>query len=137
MVQVQLGYAADEIGNGVAYARLSSRTGERFVRAAFRVPAPKRLQDAGVRLRTVSYAALTAIASMLSERGIERAAFLVPDAELVTDQNDHRDVPAPIVLPYVRLGCVLNRFKSFTVGFGEDPDLGARARAEVPLTVAA
>lgn len=136
MVQVQLGYAADEVGNGVAYARLSSRTGERLVRAAFRVPL-RQAQDGSVAGRLVSYAAVTAIAAMLSERGVERATFLVPDAHLVADRNDHRDVPPPIVLPYVRLGCVLNRFKTFALEFGEDPDLGARARAEVALSPAA
>ena len=136
MVQVQLGYAADEVGNGVAYARLSSRTGERLVRAAFRAPL-RQAHDAGVAGRLVSYAAVTAIAMMLSERGVQRATFLVPDAHLVADRNDHRDVPSPIVLPYVRLGCVLNRFKAFTLQFGEDPDLQARARAEVALSSAA
>lgn len=136
MVQVQLGYAADRVGNGVAYARLSSRTGERLVRAAFRVPV-LRAQDDTVVARLVSYAALTAIAALLSERGIDRASFLVPDRTLVSDRNEHRDVPPPIVLPYVRLGCALNRFKTYTLDVGDDPDLAQRARAEVALNHAA
>lgn len=132
MVQVQLGYAADEVGKGVAYARLASRTGERLVRAAFRVQ-----RFAGLDGREVAYAALTAIASMLSERGVERAVFSVPDAALVADRSEHRDVPPPIVLPYVRLGCALNRFKAFALAVGVDPDLTQRAIAEVALTPAA
>ncbi len=138
MVQVQLGYAADGVGNGVAYARLSSRTGERLVRAAFRVPlALRQAQDDSVWDRRVSYAAVAAIATLLSDRGIDRVSFLVPDANLVSDRNEHRDVPPPIVLPYVRLGCALNRFKSYALAFGDDPDLVHRARAEVVLNPAA
>jgi hypothetical protein len=132
MVQVQLGYAADEVGNGVAYARLSSRSGERLVRAAFRAQ-----RFSGLDGREVAYAALSAIALMLSERGVERPRFLVPDAALVADRNEHRDVPLPIVLPYVRLGCILNRFKAFALEYGSDPDLTQRAVAEVALTPAA
>ncbi len=136
MVQVQLGYAADGVGNGVAYARLFSRTGERLVRAAFRVPL-RQAQDDTIRQRLASYGAVTAVALLLSERGIDRASFLVPDPSLVSDRNEHRDVPPPIVLPYVRLGCALNRFKSYTLELGDDPDLGQRARAEVALNHAA
>ena len=132
MVQVQLGYAADGVGNGVAYARLSSRTGERLVRAAFRVQRCRGLDD-----REVAYGALTAIAVLLSDRGVEHPMFVVPDANLVSDRNEHRDVPPPIVLPYVRLGCALNRFKSYTLALGDDPDLMHRARAEVALHHAA
>ncbi len=137
MVQVQLGYAADKVGNGVAYARLCSRTGERLVRAAFRVQLLQAAQDDTVVARLISYAALAAVATLLSERNIDRAAFLVPDEALVRDRNEHRDVPSPIVLPYVRLGCALNRFKGYTLELGNDPDLAQRARAEVALNHAA
>ena len=137
MVQVQLGYAADGVGNGVAYARLASRTGERLVRAAFRVQALRANQDGTVIARHVAYAAVTAVATLLSNHGVDRAAFVVPDADLVKDRNEHRDVPPPIVLPYVRLGCALNHFKSYTLACGEDPDLIGRARAEVALNPAA
>ncbi len=137
MVQVQLGYAADGVGNGVAYARLASRAGERLVRAAFRVPTLRPAQDDSVITRHVAYAAVTAIATLLSKHGVDRAAFIVPDGDLVKDRNEHRDVPPPIVLPYVRLGCTLNHFKSYTLEYGEDPDLIQRARAEVALNPAA
>jgi hypothetical protein len=132
MVQAQLGYAADRLGEGVAYARLTTRTGERLVRVAFRV---QRYEGLGG--REIGYAALTAVATMLRERGIERASFGLADADLVADCNAHRDVPPPLVLPYVRLRCALNRFAAYLLNVGGDPDLEARARAELVLHTAA
>lgn len=132
MVQVQLGYAADGLGEGVAYARLTTRTGERLVRVAFRV---QRFEGLGG--RETGYAALTAVATMLRARGVERAWFGLDDADLVADCNEHRDVPPPLVLPYVRLRCALNRFALYALGAGGDPDLQARARAELVLHTAA
>jgi hypothetical protein len=132
MVQAQLGYAADWLGEGVAYARLTTRTGERLVRVAFRV---QRFEGLGG--REIGYAALTAVATMLRERGIERASFGLADADLVADCNAHRDVPPPLVLPYVRLRCALNRFAAYLLNVGGDPDLEARARAELVLHTAA
>lgn len=131
-MQAQLGYAADDLGNGIAYARLATRTGERLVRVAFRV---KRL--AGLGGREVAYGALAAVASMLAERGVKSVRLHIPDEELVLDVMEHRDVAPALVIPYVRLGCALNRFASYTVVHGEDPDLDARARAELFINSAA
>jgi hypothetical protein len=132
MVQAQLGYAADALGNGIAYARLTTRTGERLVRVAFPV---KRFEGLGG--REIGYAALAAVATMLRERGVSRVRFYVPDLELVADVTNHRAVAPPLVLPYVRLGCALNQFSSFAVDAGEDPDLDGRARAELFINTAA
>jgi hypothetical protein len=132
MVQAQLGYAADDLGNGIAYARLSTRTGERLVRVAFRVKRCEALNG-----REIGYAALEAVAGMLRERGVSRARFSVNDPELVADVVQRRRVPPPLVIPYVRLGCALNRFASFALETGEDPDLDGRARAELLLYFAA
>lgn len=132
MVQAQLGYAADRHGAGVAYARLTTRAGERLVRVAFRVQ-----RCDGLDGREVAYAALTAVAAMLRGRGIERAAFTLRDADLVADCTEHRKVPPPLVLPYVRLGCALNRFAAYDIRVGSDPDLDARAHAEAVLHSAA
>ncbi|MGC2129908.1 MAG: hypothetical protein WA629_07425 [Candidatus Aquilonibacter sp.] len=132
MVQVQLGYAADRLGEGVAYARLTTRAGERLVRVAFRVT-----RFEGLRGREVGYAALTALALMLQERGLQRASFGLADNELVADCNEHRNVPPPLVLPYVRLRCALNRYAAYAVCAGGDDDLEARARAELVLHSAA
>jgi len=132
MVQAQLGYAADGLGNGVAYARLTTQAGARLVRVAFRV---QRFE--GVGGREVAYAALTAIAMLLRSRGVERVAFALGDAHLVADCNEHRDVAPALVLPYVRLGCALNQFAAYELRVSDDPDLEARARAELVLHTAA
>lgn len=132
-IGVQLGYAAGPDGNGIAYARLTSRAGERLVRAAFRV---KRFS--GIEGREVGYGALTAIATVLRERGIENVTLAVPDAVLVDDLVTHRAVPPPLVLPYVHLRCALNRFTRFAVTtVTEENDLAQRARAEVAFHTAA
>jgi len=132
MVQAQLGYASDHRGCGVAYCRLTSRVGERLVRVAFHIR-----RFAGLDEREVGYGAVTAVAGLLRERGIASVAFIVPDTRLVNDVNEHGDVPAPLVLPYVYLGCALNRFESFALRAGDDRDLAQRASAEVALQTAA
>ena len=48
--------------------------------------------------------------------------------------------PQPLAMPYVLLGCALNRFKSASVRLGDAPacrDLTARARADISINVAA
>jgi hypothetical protein len=128
MVAVHIGYAADPQGNGVAYARLRSLNGERLVRAAFRVR-----RFPGLEGREVAYGALTAVAAMLADRKISNARFYIADADLVADRAARRAVPPPLVLSYVALGCALNRLSKYDVEIGTDPDLTARARAEVVL----
>jgi hypothetical protein len=132
MVQAQLGYAADDLGNGIAYVRLTTPAGERLVRVAFRA---KRFD--GLAGREIGYAALTAVAALLAERKIERIRLRVPDAELVADCTSRRDVPPPLVIPYVGLGCALNRFSSFALESAQETDLDARARAELFVHTAA
>lgn len=130
---VQLGYAAGPDGNGIVYARLQSTAGERLVRAAFRV---KRF--AGMGEREVGYGALTAIATVLRERGVEKINLMLSDAALIDDLVTHRAVPPPLVIPYVHLRCALNRFTGFSLSSGvEENDLAQRARAEVALNTAA
>jgi hypothetical protein len=63
--------------------------------------------------------------------------FAVPDRTLVDDVNNRREVPAPLALAYVRLGCALNQFARFDLAGAPDDDLSARARAEVALNIAA
>jgi hypothetical protein len=132
MVRVQLGYTADRLGEGIAYARLTTRAGERLVRVAFRVQ-----RFPGLDEREISYAALTAVAGMLCERGLTGVLFVLADAELVADCTTRRSVPPPLVLPYVRLRCALNRFVAYELHAGADPDLEGRARAELVLHTAA
>lgn len=131
--EAHVGFAADVRGKGIAYARLRSTTGTRLLRLSFRVKRYPSLVE-----REVAYAALTAVASSLQERGIARATFHVGDEQLVRDLAEHRALPAALVLPYVRLRCALNRFDEFAVAdAGESADLAARARAEVALHLAA
>jgi hypothetical protein len=132
MVQAQLGYAADRSGNGVAYARLTTRAGERLVRVAFRV---QRFE--GLAGREIAYAALTAIAALLRARGLDRVSFGIGDPDLVADCSERRNVAPALVLPYVRLGCALNRFAGYELHVSDDPDLETRARAELVLHTAA
>lgn len=131
--EAHVGFAADALGEGIVYARVRSATGARLLRLPFRVARYPSLTE-----REVGYAALTAVASTLHERGITRVGFLVGDEALVRDLAEHREVPAPLVLPYVRLRCALNRFDEFGVAAaGESAELQARARAEVALHLAA
>lgn len=132
-IDARLGYAADRNGRGIAYVRLGSAAGERLVRVPFRVQ-----RFAGLDAREVGYAALTAVAALLQDRGLTDAAFHVSDEQFVGDVNEHRDVPLVLVIPYVRLGCALNRFASFRLACSPDAeDLVQRARAEVALLEAA
>ncbi len=132
-IGVQLGYAADPLGNGIVYARLRTTAGVRLVRAAFRV---KRFL--GTDGREVGYGALTAVATLLRERGVERVNIVLSDAPLVDDLTTHRAVPPPLVLPYVTLRCTLNRFAECSLKIAcEDADLAQRALAEVTFHTAA
>jgi len=132
-IEATIAYAADRRGEGVAYARLRSGSGHRLMRIPFRVQ-----RYAGLEAREISYAALGAVATALLERGFSRTRFALADEALVRDVNERRDVPPPLVLPYVRLGCSLNRFAEYAVTLaGEDDDLANRARAEVALHTAA
>lgn len=89
-----------------------------------------------LRGREVGYAALTAVSKALRERGVRRLRLGVSDADLVADVTQHRSVPPPLVLPYVRLGCTLNRFDEHHVNLASD-DEGLHARALAEATLAA
>ncbi|MDE2481966.1 MAG: hypothetical protein KGN02_07230 [bacterium] len=102
------------------------------MRAAFRIT-----RFPGLDGREVAYGALTAVATMLAERGVERVTFVLPDESLLADRREHRPLPPPIELPYVRLGCALNRLKDAVLAPGEDRDLMQRAVTEVELHSAA
>jgi hypothetical protein len=133
-VNAAVGYAADDAGNGVAYARIMLQE-PRVLRVAFRVQRQPALLD-----REVGYAALTAVCETLRRRGFERMRFLIDDAHLRTDLRRRDDnLPPPLALPYVRLGCALNQFREYEIAAmpASDADLAARARSEVALHVAA
>jgi hypothetical protein len=132
---VAVGFAADEQGNGVAYVRLGAG-GERarLMRVAFTVKRYPALLE-----REVGYAALTAASNALRARGVHRVRLAVDDARLAAEVREHREVPAPLAMAYVRLGCALNQFAEYEIAElpqGES-DLRSRARAEVAVHAAA
>ncbi len=127
-----VGFAAAGPGPGVVYARMHDAAAQ-LLRVAFRLQ-----RYPGLEGREVGYAALAAVAHHLRERGAGRIIFEIDDTHLVRDLNEHREVPPALVLPYVRLGCELNRFESFQVEEGTNGrDLAQRALAEVTMHVAA
>jgi hypothetical protein len=126
----ELGYAADELGRGVAYLRLAQ--GGQIVRFDFSAPRLRAL-DA----REVGYAALTAAAALLRKRGIVRVDFTLADEQLVDEVAQRRTVPQALVLPYVRLLCALNALDRCSLRHAATDDLTSRARADVALHAAA
>jgi hypothetical protein len=133
-IQAATGFAADAQGNGVAYVRLVLGGTPRLLRVPFTVKRYAALHD-----REIGYAALTAIVAVLRRRGAERVRFIVDDEHLAGDLREHRDVPSPLTLAYVRLRCALNQFKEYDIvanGAGEC-DLSARARGEAAMHIAA
>ena len=134
IIEATVGFAADERGFGIAYATLASGKKEKTVRIPFKVRRYPALLD-----REVGYAAMTAVADHIVAMGCRRVKFHVADDRVVDDFCERRDVPMPLAIEYVRLGCALNRFAEYHLqadGGGSD-DLTARARAEVTLHVAA
>lgn len=134
MIDATVGFAADEAGFGIAYATLASGRNQKSVRVPFKVRRYPALLD-----REIGYAALTAVADKVAELGCKRVTFHIPDDRVVSDISERRDVPTPLAIEYVRLGCALNRFTEYHLdvdGSAAD-DLTARARAEVTLHVAA
>ena len=127
-----LGYAADDAGCGVAYARLGP-SGENLLRVPFRVR-----RYPGLGGREVGYAALSAVAGRLCDRGVSRVTFEMNDPDLVSDVAERRSLPAPLILPYVGLRCSLNRLDGYALTFGPgSEELAQRARGEVTVHVAA
>ncbi|HEY9086395.1 MAG TPA: hypothetical protein VIN40_10750 [Candidatus Tyrphobacter sp.] len=128
----EIGYAADDRGRGVVYARVRRRGGERVLRLAFRIERCPGLGD-----REVGYAALSAIAPLIRKQ-VAEIVFEVGDADLVDDLTRRRDLPVPLMLPYIRARCALNAFESYALKSGADAnDLAARALAEVTIRIAA
>ncbi|MDQ6929411.1 MAG: hypothetical protein M3126_01925 [Candidatus Eremiobacteraeota bacterium] len=134
IVEATVGFAADEHGRGIAYAALAAGSKARSLRIPFTVRRYPALLE-----REVGYAAMTAVAERVAEMGCHRVKFHVADERLVDDIAGRRDVPMPLAIEYVRLGCALNRFAEYQLAPDGGPadDLTARARAEVTLNVAA
>lgn len=131
---VQVGFAADAAGNGIAYARLGDGAAGRVLRVPFAVKRFPALSD-----REIGYGALGALCTALRRRGIESIRLYIDDSRLAGDLREHRDVPTALSIAYVRVRCSLNQFQSYEIAeppAGES-DLTARARSEVALHAAA
>lgn len=128
---VGIGFAADDAGGGVAYARVGdART--------FRIPFSVRRLPA-LSGREVGYAALRAVACALGKRGVDSVNFLIEDPQLIADLRERREVPQALTLAYVSLRCALNQLRhcSVTESDGAHCDLSARARSDVAMHAAA
>jgi hypothetical protein len=130
-VEATVGYAADERGNGLAYARLTGGRSRRLLRAGFRIGARP------ITARATAYAALTAVTQALCRRGFKSVRFVVADDEFVREIATGQNVTDDLQLAYVGLRCALNTLVSFRVDSGETDELTQRARAEVTLNLAA
>ena len=135
-VGVQVAFAADARGAGVAYAAIDDAGRQTVVRVAFRA------KDASAAAgREIAYAALGAVAERLRPRLAEaNVRFYTADEALSADLSERRPLPAALTMPYVALRCRLNRFRSATVRLARSAEIGdltARAIAEVSLHVAA
>jgi hypothetical protein len=132
---VKIGYAADERGEGVAYALVSDVGGEWTLRSAFRV---RRVRGLGG--REVAFAALAAVVAALRTRGTRALDIEVGDDTVAAEIEGRRPIPPALAMPYVTLRCALNglgQARIRSVGGAATADLEARARAEVSLHVAA
>jgi hypothetical protein len=130
-VQAAIGYAVGPCGRGLAYASLTGFGARKVLRLTFATASSTRSDRAG------GYAAVTAVARALRDRGYDTLHFVLNDAELVEEIVQRREPPETLALPYVRLRCVLNTLSEFSVIAGATDDLTQRARAEVALNVAA
>lgn len=131
-VEVLIGYAADERGAGIAYARLSCPESSKLLRVGFRIEAPESCRE-----RAAGYGALTAVSRALAKRSIQDVRFVLADEAFVEEIATGRGVVELLAIPYVRLRCALNALTRFSVQAGGTDDLTQRARAEVALNVAA
>lgn len=69
--------------------------------------------------RMAAYAAATALACQLASMGLRRVELLGPDGELAEDIVTHRRLPSALTVPYITLGCALNRFREGRIGAAE------------------
>lgn len=126
-INAELGYAADDRGRGIVYAQLGILGKAHLMRIAFRL-------RSSYGEREVAYAALTAIARTLHRRGIGMVRFVIEDEQLISEVTvAATELPAAMVLPYVRLKCALNQFASWALVSAPQADLTQRARAEIAL----
>ncbi len=117
----------------MAYVQVEDSGRSRLLRFPFFVRRRPCLDD-----REVGYEGLSSVVSGLYELRYKRVSFKLHDQRLIDDLREHRDVPAPLSISYVRLGCALNGLSEYRLEKVNEPsDLTARARAEVNPHIAA
>ena len=132
--EVEIAFAADALGSGVAYARIRDLS-ETVVRVPFAV---KRL--AGCEGREIPFAALAAILNALRSRGYSALRLAIPDDAAVADARGERSIPPALAMLYVALRCAVNELRSvefIPLASEAAAELESRARAEVALRIAA
>lgn len=130
---VQVGYAADERGEGVAYALLGESGSP--LRVTFRVR-----RVGGLQGREIGYAALTAVVGALRARGFRALTLEIAEPVIPLELDGLRPIPPALGMSYVTLRCALNGLTEGRIrAIAPDAvaDLENRARAEVSLHVAA
>jgi hypothetical protein len=130
MVRATIGFSAGPGGRGAAYIALSGP--EHLLRVPFEVVRRPALGG-----REVGYAAVTAAVKALLVRNCAPVALTIDDPELVADLTEHREVPKPLVMEYVRLRCALNQFARCAIAGTGGAELSARASKEVGTPAAA
>ncbi|MDE2573545.1 MAG: hypothetical protein KGM44_13610 [bacterium] len=113
-VRVVYAYAAKG-GRGRLLARLSQGALEL---ERLEVPFSFRSRPEGEG-REASYAAVTALARRLGAMGLRRVELLGPDAKLAEDVVTRRRLPDGLNVPYITLGCVMNRFLEGRIGLAD------------------
>jgi len=127
---VDIAYAANGRGDGVAYVAIA---GEEPRRVAFHVERRPALHG-----WETGYAALLAVTAALRGDGYRAVRIGIADERIVDDLANRRPLPQALALLYVQLKCRLNMFARVdVVTRPPSEDLAARARAEVELAVAA
>jgi len=132
---VAVGYAAGERGNAIAYAAINSGSGTAIVRLAFSALPLKGLDGL-----EVGYAAMAAVGAHLKARGFVRVRVRLADARVVADLNGGGAPPKALGMAYVRARCALHGLGAVRLELSDAVDvrdLGARAQAEMRLSVAA
>ncbi len=129
----RVGYATNDDGAGIVYARIVENGRARILRAAFRLSK----SDNGGDPRAAGFAALCAIAPLLRRHAAD-VDVLVDDVHVAENLTHHSELPAGLLLAYVGARCALNTLRSARLLVAAGPnDLAARARAEVSLRIAA
>src|SRR5471032_2820787 len=132
---VAVGYAADNLGRGIAFASIATGTSSGVVRIPFRTTPLPALEG-----RDVGYAAVAAIGAHLKSRGFGRARVRLSDDKVVADLNGVGEPPKALAMAYVKTRCLLHGLGAVRLEAAEPietRDLTKKAQIELSLHTAA